>query len=167
LPPEIEDRFNQKWHDWINEADLWDPVFNTIQNISGLDLPDLLLKLDLATHQQIEMVKKLNRSAEETYAAFRNWDLAASFKSNIANMGTWNTIGATNEKWLREITATLSSRFADNESIEPQSFWPGADWPLINGDHACFGISEEPIIFITNLQPNGCMTDIRMAHTSF
>jgi hypothetical protein len=56
---------------------------------------------------------------EETYAAFRNWDLAASFKTNIANMGTWNTIGATNEKWLREITATLSSRFADNESIEP------------------------------------------------
>ena len=64
LQPEIEDRFNQKWHDWINEADLWAPVFNTIQNISGLDLPELILKLDLATHQQIELVKKLNRSDE-------------------------------------------------------------------------------------------------------
>jgi len=48
LPPEIEDRFNQKWHDWINEADLWGPVFKTIEDLSGLELPDLILKLDLA-----------------------------------------------------------------------------------------------------------------------
>lgn len=56
---------------------------------------------------------------EETYAAFRNWNLSASIKSNIANIRNHNSIGAANEKWLREITTTLSSRFADNQSIEP------------------------------------------------
>lgn len=56
---------------------------------------------------------------EETYAAFRNWDLSIPFRKNIESLRENNPIGASNEKWLHEILTTLSSRFEKNESIEP------------------------------------------------
>lgn len=56
---------------------------------------------------------------EETYAAFRNWDLSISFRKNIENIREGNVVGASNERWLHEILTTLSSRFKKNENIAP------------------------------------------------
>ena len=56
---------------------------------------------------------------EETYTAFRHWDLALSFKDNIENLRQTNVIGAKNEGWLHEILTTLSSRFIKSEDQEP------------------------------------------------
>lgn len=56
---------------------------------------------------------------EETYAAFRNWDLSIAFRKNIESIRENNPIGAANQKWLHEILTTLSSRFEKHESIEP------------------------------------------------
>jgi hypothetical protein len=56
---------------------------------------------------------------EETYAAFKDWDLNISLKKNFAIIRENNALGAANEKWLHEIITTLSSRFKNKEDIEP------------------------------------------------
>jgi hypothetical protein len=56
---------------------------------------------------------------EDTYAAFKCWDLDISFRENIRNIREHNPIGAGSEKWLHEVVTTLSSRFESNDDIEP------------------------------------------------
>lgn len=63
LPPEVEDQFQEKWHDWLEEIDKWTPVFERLEDISGLELLDLLLQHGLMTSEQIDNAKKLRRSA--------------------------------------------------------------------------------------------------------
>jgi len=55
---------------------------------------------------------------EETYAAFQSWDLDESVSWNIDHARTKNTPEANNEAWLREVTVTISSRFADDSHLE-------------------------------------------------
>ena len=64
LPAEIEDRFQEKWHDWLDDMDHWTSVFQSIEDISGLDLLDLLSRQDLITAEQIDRAQKLRRSSE-------------------------------------------------------------------------------------------------------
>ena len=56
---------------------------------------------------------------EETYAAFKSWNLDKSTKTNLENIRKNNLIGAKNEKWLNEIIRTLSSRFTDTMDFTP------------------------------------------------
>ncbi|MFP4474007.1 MAG: BrxA family protein [Desulfatibacillaceae bacterium] len=56
---------------------------------------------------------------EETYNAFRTWDLSVDFRKNIEKMREENPFGASSEQWLREILTTLSSRFGADSSIAP------------------------------------------------
>jgi len=65
LPPYLEDLFKQKWHDWIGEVDIWEPVFQSLENISGLGLLDLLKKMELATPYHIENINNLKQPAED------------------------------------------------------------------------------------------------------
>ena len=64
LPAEIEDRFQEKWHDWLEEIDAWEAFFKSIEEIAGRELPDVLSQLDLVSSEQMETVGKLRRSAE-------------------------------------------------------------------------------------------------------
>ena len=64
LPPEVEDRFQEKWHEWLVEADQWAPVFKKLEDISGLELLDLLSQQELINPGQAKSAKKLRRSAE-------------------------------------------------------------------------------------------------------
>jgi hypothetical protein len=64
LPPETEDQFNRKWHDWVDAADAWVPVFQAIEDIAGQGLLDLMLKLNLVTPQQLEQTRALDPAAE-------------------------------------------------------------------------------------------------------
>ena len=54
---------------------------------------------------------------EETYRIFRHWDLELPLHDNISAIRSANPIGAENEAWLREITATISNRFSTGDSI--------------------------------------------------
>lgn len=54
---------------------------------------------------------------EETYRCLAVWNSAVSVKENINTIREKNPVGAANTAWLREITATISSRFARGESI--------------------------------------------------
>ena len=64
LPSNIEDLFEEKWFEWLDEADRWKSTFKSIENIEGLGLLELLSKQDLMTPEQVENAKKLRRSAE-------------------------------------------------------------------------------------------------------
>jgi len=64
LPSDIEDQFDQKWHEWVDEADNWTPVFKEIENISGIGLPEMMLKINLATPNQLESIANFKPSSE-------------------------------------------------------------------------------------------------------
>ncbi len=56
---------------------------------------------------------------EETYNAFRAWDLSLSIGENLQAIRKGNLIGAGNDGWLREVLLTISSRFEKTEDLEP------------------------------------------------
>lgn len=64
LPPDVEDQFHEKWHEWLEEPDRWTPAFEALEDISGLGLLDLLAQQGLLTPEQAENAQKLRRSAE-------------------------------------------------------------------------------------------------------
>jgi hypothetical protein len=64
LPPEVEDQFQEKWLEWLYEAEKWEPTFKSLEDIAGLGLLELLSKQRLITSEQVENAKKLRRSAE-------------------------------------------------------------------------------------------------------
>ncbi len=64
LPPEIEDRFQEKWHEWLDDIDHWTPFFQSLEHISGMELLDLLTQQGLINPEQVEMAQKLRRSSE-------------------------------------------------------------------------------------------------------
>lgn len=54
---------------------------------------------------------------EETYRCLAAWDETRSLRENINAMRLSNPIGATNNAWLREVTATLSNRFSHGDDL--------------------------------------------------
>jgi len=48
---------------------------------------------------------------DETYAAFRQWDLGRDQKHNLAALRDSNAIGARSTSWLRDVVRVLSRRF--------------------------------------------------------
>lgn len=64
LPPEIEDRFQDKWMEWLDDIDHWIPFFLSLEDIPDIELLDLLTQQGLLNSNQIEMAQKLRRSSE-------------------------------------------------------------------------------------------------------
>ncbi len=56
---------------------------------------------------------------EETYEVFRQWDRGRELRANLDRIREENAIGARNVAWLREIIATLSSRFRSETDAMP------------------------------------------------
>lgn len=48
---------------------------------------------------------------EETYAVFAAWDFARSKRENLDRLRDENFIGATSDKWLRDVAKVLNRRF--------------------------------------------------------
>jgi hypothetical protein len=69
---------------------------------------------------------------QETYTAFRNWDLSLTFKQNIEKIRLENPLGARNEKWLHETLSTLSSRFKNHEKMTALMLIAQADLSIDN-----------------------------------
>jgi hypothetical protein len=67
---------------------------------------------------------------EETYRAFQSWDTRESFAHNLQQVRSNNTVGAPNSAWLREVLATLSSRFNHGEGYMPLARLARAGFPL-------------------------------------
>lgn len=56
---------------------------------------------------------------EDTYRILGSWRLDQSLRENIAMIRATNPIGAANQAWLREVTATISSRFSAGGDLSP------------------------------------------------
>jgi hypothetical protein len=54
---------------------------------------------------------------EDTYRCLAAWDTSRPLRENILRIRQLNPIGASNNAWLREVTATLSNRFAHGDPI--------------------------------------------------
>ena len=64
LPAELEDQFEERWHDWLDEGEKWAPVFEQLASVTGGDLLAVLEQLDLIGPSEREEAGKLRRSAE-------------------------------------------------------------------------------------------------------
>ena len=64
LPAELEDRFQERWQKWMNNAEEWKPVFHAVESQSGNDLLGALDEFDLLSETQRSTVTRLRRSAE-------------------------------------------------------------------------------------------------------
>ena len=64
LPADIEDQFDERWQDWLDEGDQWEPVFEKLAATEPRDLLQMLDAFDLTDGSQVEAVGKLRRSAE-------------------------------------------------------------------------------------------------------
>lgn len=64
LPAHIEDRFCEKWHEWLDDSARWTPFFKSLEDISGMALLDVLKEIELITPEQIEQTQRLRRSSE-------------------------------------------------------------------------------------------------------
>lgn len=67
---------------------------------------------------------------EETYRVFTHWDSTHTTRENIDRIRRDNPLGAPNHAWLREITATLLTRFSHGESVEPLVILAKAGYPV-------------------------------------
>ena len=50
---------------------------------------------------------------DETFIAFQRWNLNEPLAKNLSRLEEENPFGAKSERWLREVTRTLSTRFRD------------------------------------------------------
>jgi len=64
LPPEIQNRFDGRWQNWLDHAEKWEPFFKNLETIRKESLLRVMQELSLITQPQIDAADKLRRSAE-------------------------------------------------------------------------------------------------------
>jgi hypothetical protein len=64
LPAAVEDEFDARWEQWLDDAAAWAPFFDKIENLKGDDLAACLRELELVSDVEVERGRKLRRSAE-------------------------------------------------------------------------------------------------------
>ena len=64
LPAHVEDDFDTRWAQWIEDAQEWSEFFQSLHGCSD-DLVAELRRFDLVSEEQIERVSRLRRSAEQ------------------------------------------------------------------------------------------------------
>ena len=64
LPADLEEQFQEHWQGWLDETEKWTPIFRQIEAQTGADLLKSLGELGLISQEQLDVVAKLRRSAE-------------------------------------------------------------------------------------------------------
>jgi hypothetical protein len=64
LPAEVEDAFEDRWQVWLDQPDVWAPVFDQLATVRSPDLLEALASAGLLTPEQRDAVGALRRSAE-------------------------------------------------------------------------------------------------------
>jgi hypothetical protein len=64
LPAAIEDEFEERWQQWLDDYSAWEPFFSKVESLSGTDLLSALRGLELIGGGTTDAVGKLKRSAE-------------------------------------------------------------------------------------------------------
>lgn len=64
LPQAMEDEFDTRWEQWLDNAAAWTPFFERLEMLQGTDLLEILRAFELATERNLESFARLRRSAE-------------------------------------------------------------------------------------------------------
>ena len=64
LPEAIEEEFDARWEQWLDNAGLWTPFFEKLETLQGIDLSLILHGLELVSERDLEGYAKLRRSNE-------------------------------------------------------------------------------------------------------
>jgi hypothetical protein len=64
LTDAIEEEFDAKWEQWLDNADGWTPFFERVEGAPPPDLAKVLRSFDLVTDKDLQTVAGLRRSAE-------------------------------------------------------------------------------------------------------
>lgn len=64
LPDAIEEEFDARWEQWLDNAAEWTPFFENLETLTGSDLAAILLSLELVSDTEVQAAAKLRRSAE-------------------------------------------------------------------------------------------------------
>lgn len=64
MPEAIEEEFDARWEQWLDNAAEWTPFFDSLASPQGDDLALILRDLDVVNEGDLEKYAKLRRSAE-------------------------------------------------------------------------------------------------------
>lgn len=64
LPDAIEEEFDARWEQWLDNAADWTPFFEKLESIQGADLVSALRSFELVSERDVEAFGRLKRSAE-------------------------------------------------------------------------------------------------------
>ena len=64
LPPEVEERFQGAWAEWLDEIDPWADFLTRVNDRPDDDLLDTLVSLNLINASTVEQAKKLKRAPD-------------------------------------------------------------------------------------------------------
>jgi len=64
LPEAVEEAFDARWEQWLDNAGEWTAFFETLTSLSGSDLTEILRAFQLVEYSDLEAYGKLRRSAE-------------------------------------------------------------------------------------------------------
>jgi len=64
LPESIEEEFDARWEQWLDNADEWTPVFDKLQTLPSSDLLSVLRDCEVVSERDLEAYIRLRRSAE-------------------------------------------------------------------------------------------------------
>jgi hypothetical protein len=64
LPPSIEEEFDARWENWVDDAPTWAPLFEQLESLSSDDLVGTFQRLALVSEHDVETASRLRRSAE-------------------------------------------------------------------------------------------------------
>lgn len=64
VPAEIEDRFEEHFQEWLDQAESWASFFEALAPAPGGDLLGALARFELVTDKDLEMAGKLRRANE-------------------------------------------------------------------------------------------------------
>jgi hypothetical protein len=64
LSESTEEEFDSQWENWLDNAAEWEPFFQRVEKIDGLDLAATLRDLQLVSEQDLQGLARLRRSAE-------------------------------------------------------------------------------------------------------
>lgn len=64
LPAEVEDQFEERWHAWLANPDVWNPLVDQLTDPEEEDLLSQLAERSLITPEEIDAVQTMRRSAQ-------------------------------------------------------------------------------------------------------
>jgi hypothetical protein len=64
LPEDLEERFDARWEQWLDNSAEWEPFFLALEKPTSRDLAELLAERELVSDAEVSEFSRMKRSAE-------------------------------------------------------------------------------------------------------